>query len=131
MRSSSDLRRVSGLPEAFSPWQIDPNDIHICTRPNGESVSLGCGGFGQVHLAMLKGVIPVAVKQLKADHHNPVQHEAFMREVALLKELNNSNIVQFQGASFRDDEHLLVTEYMEGGDLFKAISKKTVNWQQR
>lgn len=71
------------------------------------------------------------MKRLKAEHGSPVRQYEFMREVALLKELANTNIVQFQGACFTEDQMLLVTEYMAGGDLFKAISQKTLRWHHR
>ena len=48
----------------------------------------------QVYKAMLKGVIPVAVKVLKDQSYT--SREEFQREVGLLKSLHNSNIVQFQ-----------------------------------
>jgi len=47
-----------------------------------------------VYKAMLKGVIPVAVKVLKDQSYT--SREEFQREVGLLKSLHNSNIVQFQ-----------------------------------
>lgn len=59
------------------------------------SVVLNAGGaFGEVYKAMLKGVNPVAVKVLRDQSYT--SREEFSREVALLKALHNSNIVQFQ-----------------------------------
>ena len=43
---------------------------------------------------MLKGVNPVAVKVLRDQSYT--SRDEFSREVALLKALHNSNIVQFQ-----------------------------------
>ena len=48
----------------------------------------------QVYKAMLKGVNPVAVKVLRDQSYT--SRDEFGREVALLKALHNSNIVQFQ-----------------------------------
>lgn len=79
----------------------------------------------QVSLARMNRVIPVAVKSMKANLVGAV------REVALLRALANTNIVQFQGACLRGEELLLVTEFMEGGDLLKAIRKKAINWHHR
>ncbi len=52
------------------------------------------GAFGEVYKATLKGVNPVAVKVLRDQSYT--SREDFSREVALLKALHNSNIVQFQ-----------------------------------
>jgi hypothetical protein len=133
------LKRMSGLPACFSPWQLEADDIAIAVGLDGQEMRLGSGGYGQVglpgraaaslkrgpsfsqlpstdagvsfcmpslgqahpcaaqvFLATLKGAIPVAVKKLHASSSDPVQREEFVREVAMLKELNNSNIVQFQ-----------------------------------
>lgn len=48
----------------------------------------------QVYKAMLKGVNPVAVKVLRDQSYT--SRDEFGKEVALLKALHNSNIVQFQ-----------------------------------
>lgn len=47
-----------------------------------------------MYKAILNGVSPVAVKVLKDQSLG--SRDAFWREVALLKSLRNSNIVQFQ-----------------------------------
>lgn len=47
-----------------------------------------------MYKATLKGVNPVAVKVLRDQSYT--SREDFSREVALLKALHNSNIVQFQ-----------------------------------
>lgn len=85
----------------------------------------------QVYLAKLNGSIPVALKQLRAEHNSDVRRFDFLREVALLKTLTCSNIVQFQGAGARDGHVFLVTEYLDGGDLCRAIARKAITWQQR
>ena len=48
----------------------------------------------QVLKATLNGVSPVAIKVLK--DQSLASREVFWREVAMLKSLRNSNIVQFQ-----------------------------------
>ena len=57
---------------------------------------------------------PVAVKQLL----NPDQKAKsdFLNEIKLLKHVSlDTNIVQYFGACFQDDQLWLVTEYMEVG----------------
>lgn len=45
------------------------------------------------------------------------------REVAILQDLRDSNIVQFLGACLTVEKPLLVTEFMQGGDLYDAINR--------
>jgi hypothetical protein len=113
----------------WSEWQIDARDIQVARRDDGREWKLGGGAFGEVYKAMLKGVNPVAVKVLRDQSYT--SRDEFSKEVALLKALHNSNIVQFQGACVEEDKMLLITEYMDGGDLFKAIARKQVSWNLR
>ena len=36
-----------------------------------------------------------------------------------------------QGACLEEDKMLLITEFMDGGDLHKAIAKRQVSWHKR
>jgi serine/threonine protein kinase len=45
------------------------------------------------------------------------------REVAILQDLRDANIVQFLGACLKVERPLLVTEFMQGGDLYDAINR--------
>jgi hypothetical protein len=42
-----------------------------------------------------------------------------------------SLLMPSQGACVDLDKMLLITEYMDGGDLSKAIARKQVNWSLR
>lgn len=56
------------------------------------------------------------------------------REVFILEDLKDTNIVQFMGACFEEGSAMLVTEFMAGGNLFDAIgSDRTgkLGWYQR
>ena len=46
--SSSMGSDSSGLVLPFSDWQLEPDEIEICKRPNHELWILGSGGFGKV-----------------------------------------------------------------------------------
>mmetsp|Transcript_18116 Transcript_18116/g.54546 ORF Transcript_18116/g.54546 Transcript_18116/m.54546 type:complete len:1319 (+) Transcript_18116:310-4266(+) len=128
--SAGTNRTTTTIPDMeWNDWHIDARDIQVARRDDGREWKLGGGAFGEVYKAMLKGVNPVAVKVLRDQSYT--SREEFSREVALLKALHNSNIVQFQGACVEDDKMLLITEFMDGGDLFKAISRKQVTWAMR
>ena len=36
-----------------------------------------------------------------------------------------------QGACLEEDKMLLITEFMDGGDLHKAINKRQISWDKR
>ena len=42
-------------------------------------------------------------------------------QVMILRSCRDRNIVQFLGACVTDDQLMLVTEYMEGGDLHTGM----------
>ena len=57
--------------------------------------------------------------------------DSFHQEIAILRACRDANIVQFQGAYLGPEETLLVTEYMEGGDLMSNIAAGRVTWWRR
>lgn len=116
----------------FSDWEVDPKDIEIMKRPDGSDWTLGQGGFGRVYKALRNGVQPVAVKILKVsgDKKN-FSTSDFKREIAILKACRDGNIVQFQGAHVGEQETMLVTEYMEAGNLSTNIQAGRVTWYKR
>ncbi len=42
----------------------------------------------------------------------------------------SSHVVSYLGVSIEKDQVLIVTEYMEGGDLLKALQRKDVTWEK-
>ena len=66
----------------------------------------------QVFKAVRSGVQPVAVKVL--NDASPKHLADFQREITILRGLQDSNVVQFQGLSWREGRMLLVTEFMAG-----------------
>ena len=73
-----------------------------------------------MYLGELHSSTAVAVKVLKAS--DPRSREAFLTEMAILKSLHHSNIVQFLGACVLQNTVALVTEYLPEGDLWHALS---------
>eukprot|EP00884_Botryococcus_braunii_P000598 jgi/Botrbrau1/10539/Bobra.7_1s0018.2 len=111
------------LPQVpLSDWLIRSEEIVICRRPDGSLYELGTGAFGKVYKAIRGEVQNVAIKVLK----NKEEHATFGREIAILKNCRHPNIVQFQGACEKDGQIMLVTEFMESGDLFRALQKKVM-----
>ena len=125
-----------GLNMPFSDWEVLPQELEIMKRPDGSGADweLGRGAWGRVVKALRDGVQPVAVKELQTGDSGglqPMSVEAFRHEIAILRACRDANIVQFQGAYLGPDKTLLVTEYMEGGDLMANIAAGRVNWWRR
>lgn len=124
---SAIANESTGLADAYlvDDWSIPPEDVEVCRRPDGTWWQLGTGGFGTVYKGLYHGIHPVAIKIL---HHieEEKHRDAFIREALLLKALRHKNVVQFLGASLDGPSAtaLLVTELMELGDLWRALSAK-------
>ncbi|KAK9786673.1 hypothetical protein WJX73_005253 [Symbiochloris irregularis] len=114
----------------FSDWLVEPEEITICKRPDGSNWELGSGAFGKVYKALRGGTTIVAVKVMGDTHEGQrtanflmQRQEQFEREILLLKSCRDRNIVQFLGACMQPDSLMLVTEYLEGGDLATALER--------
>lgn len=134
----------------FSDWEIDVADVVIGLRADGRKWELGAGAFSRVYRGLLRGVQVVAVKvfndgpqyttdssqeRLQTLHVLKQQRETLIRqEIALLKSCRDHNIVQFVGACIQREQTMLITEFMEGGDLYHAIAKDNLGrfaWYRR
>ncbi|KAL6780335.1 hypothetical protein ACKKBF_B13530 [Auxenochlorella protothecoides x Auxenochlorella symbiontica] len=111
-------------------WEIDEKRIEIVHRPDGEPWQLGEGSYGKVFKAVKDGVQVVAVKTLRCEE-DPLRDQ-FVREIAMMRFVSrDANITQFYGAVVGAKSLMLVAEYMEGGDLRKAITadvRKRLVW---
>ncbi|KAG7667074.1 putative serine/threonine-protein kinase [Nannochloris sp. 'desiccata'] len=134
----------SNLPESesFCPdqlpwddWQVGLSELEVCHRPDGSEHIIGSGGFGKVYKALRNGVQPVAVKVIPTSSRGGdaerKEKDSTRQEIAILRACRDANIVQFQGAHLGPDQTLLVTEYMEGGDLMANIAAGRVTWWRR
>ncbi|GAB4814550.1 hypothetical protein N2152v2_001596 [Parachlorella kessleri] len=148
--SSSEASRAFSSEMPWSDWEIRPDEIEVMKRPDGSDWELGTGGFGKVFKALRNGVQPVAVKVLlvfkalrigvqpvavkvllaSSDLRQMAMAE-FRKEIAILKACRDVNIVQFVGAHISSDKTMLVTEYMEGGNLSTNIAAGRVSWYRR
>lgn len=134
----------------FSDWEIDVADVVIGLRPDGRKWELGAGAFSRVYRGLLRGVQVVAIKvfndgpQYTSDSSHErletlqvlkQQRETLIRqEIAVLKSCRDHNIVQFVGACIQREQTMLITEFMEGGDLYHAIARDTLGrfaWYRR
>lgn len=124
---SAIAKESTGLMDTglVDDWSILPEEVEVCRRPDGTWWQLGTGGYGTVYKGLYHGIHPVAIKiihHIEEDRHK----DSFIREASLLKALRHKNVVQFLGASLDGPQStaLLVTELMELGDLWRALSAK-------
>eukprot|EP00884_Botryococcus_braunii_P020079 jgi/Botrbrau1/6755/Bobra.0324s0040.1 len=109
---------------------LDVTDVEFEMDCNGERLLLGCGDSGKVFKGIYKGAVPVAVKVLQ--NVAVSNAEKILKEITTLSACRHPEIVQFQGVVFIDDQVWLIMEYMEGGNLTKALSTGTsFRWRKR
>ncbi|CAD8073319.1 unnamed protein product [Paramecium sonneborni] len=85
--------------------------------------SLGSGAFGEVRLVIHKSSgCKRAMKQIRKDKIIKEDEENMFSEVNTLKELDHPNIVKLHELFQDAKNYYLVTEYLEGGELFQKIT---------
>ncbi|KAM0891177.1 hypothetical protein ACQ4PT_026563 [Festuca glaucescens] len=108
-------------------------DILSATNFFADSNLLGWGGFGKVYKGTMEGRYEVAVKRLcKGSGQGTTE---FKNEVVLIAKLQHKNLVRLLGYCIREDEKLLVYEYLANKSLdtflFDDARKQTLDWPTR
>ncbi|KAF5205510.1 Receptor lectin protein kinase-like [Thalictrum thalictroides] len=126
--------------EILEDWELDcPHrfrykDLHIATKGFNASEVIGIGGFGTVY----KGVLPktgeqIAVKRILHGSRQGVRE--FVAEIESLGKLRHKNLVHLLGWCKRNEDLLLVYDFIPNGslDLFLLIRKDNfvLNWEKR
>lgn len=130
--SSTTSGKKNVLSASWREWLMHSSELEFMKRSNGSDWELGSGSFGTVYKAMRAGVQPVAVKVLRDPTEK--QLSAFAREVSILQGLRDHNVVQFLGVCYSKGRVMLVTEFMQGGDLWNALATQKsgrLNWYAR
>eukprot|EP00884_Botryococcus_braunii_P020086 jgi/Botrbrau1/6761/Bobra.0324s0043.3 len=112
LSSSSTGPKVAGV--------IDAADVEFLRNSNGQKRKLGTGSSGQVFKGLLKGS-PVAIKVVECVSSTTT--DCILKEIAVLSGCRHSDIVQFLGVAFGENQVWLIMEYMEGGDLKRALQE--------
>lgn len=90
---------TKGSGGSDSHWHIDPATIAVCRHDDGTPVKLGQGGFGTVYKALQDDVRIVAVKLSDTGEERGKHINAFWREIELIANCRDRNILQFYGAA--------------------------------
>ncbi|XP_040998674.1 serine/threonine-protein kinase STY46-like isoform X4 [Juglans microcarpa x Juglans regia] len=113
--SQSAVEKALSTEANSGDWEIDRKSLTI-----GERIASGsCGDlYHGVYLSE-----DVAVKILRSEHLNNALEDEFAHEVAILREVQHKNVVQFIGACTKPPHLCIVTEYMPGGSLYDYLHK--------
>jgi Legume lectin domain/Protein kinase domain len=122
--------------EKEHPHRLRYKDLYRATKGFKETELLGFGGFGHVY----KGVFPktkvvVAIKKISNNTRQGMRE--FVAEISSLGRMRHRNLVELRGWCKRNQDLLLVYEFMPNGSLDTILfyhnnKRKTVlTWEQR
>ena len=104
-----------------------------------ESRHIGTGSYGHVYYAktteQFRTLIGepdlnvVAIKKAKAKNKETMQK--FLHEIKLLRKLDHKNILKYYGCFTFSEKILIVTEYLEGKELYDSIVDGSLNTQEK
>lgn len=87
---------------------------------------LNAGGFGQVYRAVhQKSKMPVAIKIIDSSRLRlPKERRQLEIEIGILESIKHPNVIQFIEYFATNDQHFIVTELADEGDLHDYVAKK-------
>ncbi|XP_038895730.1 putative receptor-like protein kinase At4g00960 [Benincasa hispida] len=113
--------------------QFDFDTIKIATNGFSEENKLGEGGFGAVYKGQLPSGETIAVKRL-SQTSNQGENE-FKTEILLVAKLQHRNLVRLLGFCFKENEKLLIYEFVENSSLekflFNPYRRVSLDWKTR
>ncbi|XP_042443466.1 L-type lectin-domain containing receptor kinase SIT2-like [Zingiber officinale] len=137
---SKYLRNQRKQSENLEDWELEyPNrfpykDLYRGTKGFNETEVLGSGGFGKVYKGTLwRAKKQVAIKKISNTSNQGVRE--FIAELSSLGQMRHRNIVQLLGWCKRNEDLLLVYDYMPNGSLdtflFDDNRSTNLSWNQR
>jgi serine/threonine protein kinase len=105
-------------------------ELQRATEDFSEARVLGTGGSGKVYLGKLPSGKQVAIKRIVQKR----KVDEFYKEVELLSRLRHPNLASLLGYCQHRREHILVYEYMPGGDLGCLLFRRedpVLPWDRR
>uniref|UniRef100_A0A0A0LX67 non-specific serine/threonine protein kinase n=1 Tax=Cucumis sativus TaxID=3659 RepID=A0A0A0LX67_CUCSA len=113
--------------------QFDFDTIRTATDGFSEANQLGRGGFGAVYKGRLPDGQYVAVKRLFQSSKQG--DDEFKNEIVLVAKLQHRNLVQLLGFCIKQNEKLLIYEFVENSSLekflFDSIKRESLDWKTR
>ncbi|KAM0943869.1 putative protein kinase RLK-Pelle-DLSV family [Dioscorea sansibarensis] len=119
IRGSSDGRDESELVSDESLAFFDLVTLQDATNNFSDDNKLGKGGFGVVYKGVLRDGKEIAVKRLSATSRQGFAE--LKNEVILVAKLQHRHLVRLLGCCLRENEKLLVYEYLSNASLDKFL----------
>ncbi|KAK9930147.1 hypothetical protein M0R45_027201 [Rubus argutus] len=134
IKSSRDgLREYIGKHDPSKLKIYDFECIVAATDNFSISNKLGQGGFGPVYKGMLQDGKEIAVKRLSSSSGQGI--EEFKNEMLLISNLQHKNLIRIMGCCVKDDEKLLIYEFMPNKSLdtflFDTRKRAVLDWATR
>ncbi|EFJ18335.1 hypothetical protein SELMODRAFT_105905, partial [Selaginella moellendorffii] len=113
---------ISFVKESVVPeYEIDPGEIERI----GNNDPIGRGAFGEIRVVKWRGTKVAAKTILTSLLQDKQVVREFVRELVLLQKLHHPNIVQFLGAVTKQENLIIITEYLPKGDLQALLRRKS------
>lgn len=104
----------SVIPIHYKSWKIEHSDFE-------KKELVGSGASARVYKGIMKATgKEVAIKQLKPKELKGGKFRSFQREISILAMVDHPTILKFYGAT-ETFPYSIITEWMGGGDLYKAL----------
>jgi calcium/calmodulin-dependent protein kinase I len=118
----TEVKNAAGL----DPVALDKSLPHTLLARYQMGEVLGEGGYSVVKSALSNvDGRRVAVKIINRKELSEADEESLRQEVAILGKLNHPNITRLVDFFEEPDHYYVVLEYLDGGELFDRIVKKT------
>ncbi|XP_027941032.1 L-type lectin-domain containing receptor kinase S.4-like [Vigna unguiculata] len=119
--------------DVVGPHRFPYKELHKATKGFKDKNLLGFGGSGRVY----KGVLPkshmeIAVKRIS--HESKQRMQEFVSEVSTIGRLRHRNLVQLLGWCRKQNDLLLVYDFMRNGSLDRYLfdqPRKILTWEER
>lgn len=120
--------------ERDCPHRFSYSDLYKATRGFRDSELVGSGGFGSVYRGVLLSTgSEVAVKKITRNSSQGMRE--FAAEIESLGRLRHKNLVNLQGWCKKQNDLLLVYDYVPNGSLDSLLyhpkDNSVLNWEQR
>ncbi|EHA8590780.1 proline-rich receptor-like protein kinase PERK3 [Cocos nucifera] len=102
-------------------------ELRQATAGYDDRLLLGEGGAGRVYLGKLPSGQHVAIKRI----YREKKLAEFYSEVEILAKLRHRNLTTLVGYCLGSLEHVLVYEYMAGGNLSRVLFHGELTWHRR
>ena len=105
-----------------SSWRVQRKEIQVL-----EEKPLGVGGWGEVRVAMFRGV-KVAAKFIHEAIISPHNIDLFIREMNIAACVRHPNLLLFIGASLEGNKPVIITELMQANlrSIIRTLSRDHV-----